>query len=120
MRNKKIIDELRGIVDYLEEINADHLQQKTLRNAADLIESLTWVSVSERLPECDEKFGASKVVWCLDARGKTGFGIYQKQLRDEGWFVGGGAGENSVIITHWMPLPDPPVEETAIRNAGTD
>lgn len=67
-----------------------------------------WISVKERLPECDEKYGISRVVWVLDAYRKTGFGIYQKQLRDEGWFIGGGAGENNVIITHWMPLPELP------------
>lgn len=69
-----------------------------------------WISTSERLPECIGKYQHSKIVWCLDAHGKTGFGIYQKQLRNEGWFIGGGAGENSVIITHWMPLPALPEE----------
>jgi DNA polymerase/3'-5' exonuclease PolX len=37
MNNKKIIEELRGIADYLEKNKIDHLQQKTFRNAADLI-----------------------------------------------------------------------------------
>jgi len=57
-----------------------------------------WIKVKDRLP------------WCFDARGKTGFGIYQRELRDEGWFTGGGVGEDSVTITHWMPLPEPPEE----------
>lgn len=69
---------------------------------------LEWISTQERLPECVKDHGFSKVVWCLDAHGKTGFGIYQKELREEGWFIAGGAGENSVIITHWMPLPELP------------
>jgi len=66
----------------------------------------SWVSVDDRLPECIGKHKFSKIVWCLDAFGKMGFGIYQKELRHEGWFTGGGVGENSVKITHWMPLPE--------------
>lgn len=69
-----------------------------------------WISTHERLPDCVKDHGFSKVVWCLDAHGKTGFGIYQKELRHEGWFTGGEVGENSVIITHWMPLPALPEE----------
>lgn len=113
MNNKRIVNELRNIVDYLKKIDADHLQQKTMSNAADIIEKLTWVSVNDRLPECDEKYGCSKIVWCLDAHKRTGFGIYQngqKQLQKEGWFVGGEAGEGSVKITHWMHLPELPEE----------
>ena len=70
-----------------------------------------WISVNDRLPECSEKYGISKVVLCLDARGRAGFGIYQngeRQLYHEGWFTGGEVGENCVKITHWMPIPDPP------------
>ena len=70
-----------------------------------------WISVNDRLPECIEKYGISKIVLCLDARGRAGFGIYQngeRQLYYEGWFTGGEVGENCVEITHWMPIPDPP------------
>lgn len=107
----KIIRELRGIANTYEEMGVDRLQRETMCEAADIIESLTWIPVSKKLPECDEKFGCSKVVWALDAYRKTGFGIYQKRLRDEGWFIGGRAGENSVVITHWMPLPELPDPE---------
>jgi len=51
-----------------------------------------WISVNDRLPECIDKYGISKIVLCLDARGRAGFGIYQngeKQLYHEGWFTGG-------------------------------
>lgn len=34
-----------------------------------------WISVNDRLPECIEKYGISKIVLCLDARGRVGFGI---------------------------------------------
>ena len=111
---KKIVTELRFIVDYLRGINADHLQQKTMTEAAGIIENLTWVSADERLPECDSKYGVSKVVWCADAQGKVGFGIYQDgtaQLQNEGWFIAGKAGEGDIKITHWMPVPKPPMRE---------
>lgn len=72
-------------------------------------EQRSWISVNKRLPECVKGFKHSKVVWCLDAHGKTGFAIYQKELRNEGWFTGGDVGENSVRITHWMSIPEEPI-----------
>ena len=72
-----------------------------------------WIPVTERLPDCDDKWGISKIVLCLDARGRAGFGIYQngeKQLYHAGWFTGGDVGEGGVTVTHWMPLPEPPKE----------
>jgi hypothetical protein len=75
---------------------------------------MKWIPVSEKLPDCDDKWGISKIVLCLDARGRVGFGIYQngeKQLYHAGWFTGGGVGEDSVTVTHWMPLPELPKED---------
>lgn len=72
----KIVDKLRAAADYLRTNNIDFPQSHTLLKAADIIESLTWVSTEERLPECDEETGVSKVVWCRDAAGRSGFGIY--------------------------------------------
>jgi hypothetical protein len=72
---------------------------------------MEWIPVNEKLPDCDDKWGISKIVLCLDARGRVGFGIYQnreKQLYHAGWFTGGGVGEDCVTVTHWMPIPDPP------------
>ena len=70
---------------------------------------MLWFSTEKDLPKCDEKFGVSEIVLCLDARNGVGFGIYVKkgQLQNEGWFVGGGVGEDSVTITHWMPIHRP-------------
>ena len=72
---------------------------------------MKWIPVNEKLPDCDDKWGISKIVLCLDARGRVGFGIYQngeRQLYHKGWFTGGDVGENSVTVTHWMPIPDTP------------
>ena len=38
---------------------------------------MKWIPVNEKLPDCDDKWGISKIVLCLDARGRAGFGIYQ-------------------------------------------
>ena len=57
---------------------------------------MKWIPVSEKLPDCDDKWGISKIVLCLDARGRVGFGIYQngeRQLYHKGWFTGGDVGE---------------------------
>lgn len=44
------------------------------------------------------------------ARGK--WKIYgERQLYHKGWFTGGDVGEDSVTVTHWMPIPDPPKED---------
>lgn len=112
MKSKKIAAELRNIVHGLKVMGVDHLQQETMTEAADIIESLSWVSVDEKLPKCDSKYGVSNVVWCADAQGKVGFGIYQDgtaQLQNEGWFIAGKAGEGDIKITHWMPIPKPPM-----------
>jgi len=72
-----------------------------------------WIPVTERLPDCDDKWGISKIVLCLDDEGRVGFGIYQngkKQLY-HGWFTGGDVGEGGVTVTHWMPIPEPPKED---------
>jgi hypothetical protein len=72
-----------------------------------------WIPVTERVPDCDDKWGISKIVLCLDAEGRVGFGIYQngkKQLY-HGWFTGGDVGEGGVTVTHWMPIPEPPKGE---------
>lgn len=104
---KKIARELREIANspYRNKIGSS--MQNLLFAAADLIENSTWTSVDERLPDCN-KSGVSNIVWCLDARGRMGFGIYQNgqgPLYHKGWFTGGDVGSDDIRITHWMPLP---------------
>ena len=33
---------------------------------------MKWIPVNEKLPDCDDKWGISKIVLCLDARGRVG------------------------------------------------
>jgi len=70
---------------------------------------MKWIPVIEKLPGCDDKWGVSKIVLCLDARERVGFGIYYNGEKQ--WFTGGGVGEDSVTVTHWMPLPELPKED---------
>lgn len=74
-----------------------------------------WIDVDDRLPEILGYSGHSKVVLCIDSLDRVGFGIYMdgsKQLQREGWFTGGGVGEDSRKITHWMPIPKRESEDT--------
>ena len=82
-------------------------------NAADAIENLQaqmprWISVEERLPETDDFV----IVAVLDERGDTPY-----QYTDFGWYLDAARcwivnAEQRRDITHWMPLPAPPEEET--------
>ena len=59
-----------------------------------------WISVKDRLPE----EGTWVLVW-----EKQGF-AYTDELTSGGWKIGA---DNGAIITHWMPLPEPPEEVSA-------
>ena len=79
--------------------------EEALKNALDFIPC--WIPVTERLPEtiheyvlcCGEK-GGQFVGWIGEGR------IVSGKARA---FQNGGKGR---YITHWMPLPEPPKEET--------
>ena len=85
-----------------------------MRKAADAIEELSkpsWIPVTERLPEktnhylvhvkcgCDGKFASAweQVAWFCEK-------FYWEHLHGDDVF--------EETITHWMPLPEPPKEET--------
>lgn len=84
-------------------------QNKTLtiqRNAWALTaKALTpeWISVEDRLPE------PNKLVLCLwkrlDDESHYGFATYQEH---GSWYV---SNEGMPIVSHWMPLPEPPKGE---------
>lgn len=66
--------------------------------AADVVERPRWISVKERMPEdgknvlAYEGGGFYFLDWCCDGK----------------WVV---ASESIAVVTHWMPLPEPPKEE---------
>lgn len=67
--------------------------------AADVVERPRWISVKERMPEdgknvlAYEGGGFYFLDWCSDGK----------------WVV---ASASTAVVTHWMPLPEPPKEET--------
>jgi len=72
-----------------------------------------WVSVGERLPETNQVY----IVCCNDEGAPYGEGIwYQKNVVVAAEYYGGswtwyeGSHEYDLegIVTHWMPLPEPP------------
>jgi len=80
---------------------------------------IEWISVNDRLPDTDPKFGMSRVVLCMDACGRVGFGIYTRSraditadftLWDDCWFTTGVAEEHRTI-THWTELDKPAARE---------
>lgn len=58
-----------------------------------------WISVKDRLPE-EEVY---VLVW------ETQGFAYCDMLKSGAWNIGA---NNGAIISHWMPLPEPPKEET--------
>ena len=76
--------------------------QDDLLDAADAIEELSkprWIPVTERLPET--------YTWVLvfSENHKVGFDAFYDGARWKNAVM------NSVIVTHWMPLPKGPEEE---------
>ena len=87
----KIIYELRETIA--------ELSEKCREQEADIEELLKereWISVKDRLPEED--------TWVL-VYAKQGFYMNLKvdYIYHGEWF-------NSLLVTHWMPLPEPPKE----------
>jgi hypothetical protein len=74
-----------------------------------------WISVKDRLPECDmspDSFGVQVLIHPPVkeyGRSDSPFAFYGCRVTDEPSFYLYGAVVNGV--THWMPLPDPPKEK---------
>jgi len=76
--------------------------------AADAIEELQaaqeWIPVTERLPE----YGGSYIT--AFSKGEVGHNLYMTFADGSGkWYQNS---EDTGEVTHWMPLPEPPKEET--------
>ena len=66
-----------------------------------------WIPVTERLPEEDGDY----LVWFYDAKccKVAEFNKHTAKERYVWWFAGI---DRTRFVTHWMPLPEPPKEET--------
>ena len=78
--------------------------------AADVVERLRWIPVTERLPEeqinpntQDFEYVLCATIWGDVRPFKYGTPIGQKEAHF--W---NGAGYVDTYVTHWMPLPEPP------------
>lgn len=71
-----------------------------------------WISVKDRLPRCNSKFGESNHVLCYCGTNSQSFvGWYHKPTKN--WYNSYYLASSEPISeyykpTHWMPLPDPP------------
>lgn len=92
MTNEEAIDELKRIRHH----GTERLI-KALEIAISALESQRWIPVEERLPEDDETI----IVYKPLAKGTT----IEMQIT-QGWCL------NPTIMSHWMPLPQPPKEES--------
>ena len=83
-------------------------------DAADVMRGM-WISVKDRLPDsnglyivtaCDEGCSAGEGIWydTVVVTAEYYDGIWT-------WFEGGSEYDLSGIVTHWMPLPEPPEED---------
>lgn len=63
-----------------------------------------WISVKDRLPQATGKYLCA----VKDKRGNLWTIASDWSLEMKSWF--GDYGEIKNIVTHWMPLPDPPKE----------
>lgn len=60
---------------------------------------MEWISISDKLPTCDE-YGEVNVLVCMD----DDFMAVTTFTEDEGFILWAESGE----VTHWQPLPQPP------------
>ena len=71
-------------------------------------DAMTWIPVTERLPDSDTEY-----VLCCGSKGGMFVGWAAIKAYDGSGkcmgFQNSGKGRN---FTHWMPLPEPPEEET--------
>ena len=82
----------------------------------DFLESLIkprWIPVTKRLPEIDEKHHCSKDVLAYLKDGGMCFTALEENIFGQACFEceRNPAVEEEMIVTHWMPLPEPPKEE---------
>lgn len=93
--------------------NALSLIRQQQERIAELEAVQQWISVKDRFP----RSMANKVLVYVqheDLVGYIGFGHYEKFHGEEMWYDlerGEQFAKNGYIVTHWMPLPEPPKED---------
>lgn len=71
-----------------------------------------WIPVSERLPEEN----VSVLVFTKDGKFDRA-GMHVAILDEDGeWYPSHGDGYMFPVVTHWMPLPEPPNDPTHLRD----
>lgn len=104
-----------NVLEYLGEVPAADFRpvvkgkwENTAEHDARVAELQRWIPVTERLPEYGD--------WVLGIGPKHGYHVCEYRgithfpySGDSPWFAAKG---RSLTITHWMPLPEPPKEET--------
>lgn len=79
--------------------------------AADEVHKRQWISVKDRLPEICQDV----LVYCKNTQRVT-IGRFAHWYDNDGWDIVGTKGRFNDIVTHWMPMPEPPKEGE--ENAG--
>lgn len=113
---------------YMETL-ADYLLDNGVTFAADTNDGCKWISVEDRMPETDGKntFEYSVLVYIPKREGYNQHGVYIGKLKrieaDDGsgnflglkrpacdWTVCGFSYFEQPVVTHWMPMPTPPLD----------
>ena len=110
---------------YCEETTQRLISKHDLENALIQYFKGGWISVKDRLPERDGKYlvvskTASaepppyvKTAWFLNNLRDNFQFKYEGEPNEPGFYNGDGEGDwVERYVTHWMPLPEPPKEET--------
>lgn len=116
-------EELKALIEELEAaalIHGEAGHPETTRlfaKAAEALRAPAWQDISTA-----PKDGTEFDIWCVKREGYTNYpariancrhneGVLE-YLHSHGWFALKGAWEGrEVIITHWMPRPEPPTDE---------
>ena len=111
------------LIEKLDYCAITHLARHLIANGVTFAEDINvpakWIPVTERLPalhteEYEEPDGNRTQVeesddqWVIDAFGHQTKARYETGVVFQGWV--GEYGETVRNVTHWMPLPEPPVE----------